>query len=80
MKVVGSELGNFFSVGAKNIGICDVPLFGNGPVEYGCSAWYFVLDEWNDLLKNIHRLSQAVARYASANGPKTIEVMFKFFR
>ena len=80
MQVVGSELSDFSSVRAKNVGVCDVPLLGNGPVKYGCSAWYFVLNEWNNLLKNIHRLSQAVARYASANGPESIEVMLKFFR
>ena len=79
MKVVGSELSDFSSVGTKNIGVCNVPFFWNGPVEYGGSAWYFMLYEWNDLLKDIHRLAQAVARYTSANGPKTIEIMLKFF-
>jgi hypothetical protein len=39
-----------------------------------------MLDEWNDLLKNIHRLAQAVARKAPTYGPKAIEVMLKVFR
>jgi hypothetical protein len=80
MKVVGIELGNLPSVGTYYVSVLDIPLVGNGPVEHGCSAGYFMLDEWNDLLKNIHRLAQAVARKAPTYGPKAIEVMLKVFR
>jgi hypothetical protein len=62
------EINNLSPRGIEDERVLDVPFLWNGPIENLCPGRYFKELEWDVILKNAKRFTDAIAGNASTDG------------
>src|ERR1700761_811210 len=73
MEIVFCEIHNARTVLERNIGLADIPLVRNGPIEDLGSRGNFINDERNKTLKDLERLARAISSDAATNWKELLD-------